>query len=135
VQADELTECLISQDWGYTVFSTLFAFYIPLLFMTIIYASIYRVARARIRKKQFLRTLRIKSERAAAAAAAAGGEDDASRQPNGLNTPLDQEESYPGTISVNVMVTEATVDLPHEEQQQQQQQQQIADDNQIATTR
>ena len=116
------------RDRGYTVFSTLGAFYIPLLFMMIIYASIYRVARARIRKKQFLRTLRIKSERAAAAAATAAQES------NGLRTPeevtLCQTEA-----SINVTVTEinddeeqshqvSTTRLSTVQQQQQQQQQQ-----------
>ena len=105
-QADDLKECLISQDWGYTVFSTVGAFYIPLLFMMVIYASIYRVARARIRKKQFLRTMRIKSERAAAAAAAA-------QEYNGLRT--QEDETHTGA-NINVMVTEITddVDQSHE---------------------
>ena len=50
----ELTgQCLISQDWGYTVFSTVGAFYMPLLFMMIIYIKIYRAAKFRIRKKNF----------------------------------------------------------------------------------
>jgi len=105
VQADDLEECLISQDWGYTVFSTLGAFYIPLLFMMIIYASIYRVARARIRKKQFLRTLRIKSERAAAAAATAA----AAQESNGLRTPEDVTLCQ-AEASVNVTVTEINDD-------------------------
>jgi len=103
-QMDDLEECLISQDWGYTVFSTLCAFYIPLLFMMIIYASIYRVARARIRKKQFLRTLRIKSERAAAAAAV--------QESNGLRTQRDESGT---TANINVTVTELVDD---EEQSQ-----------------
>jgi len=108
MQADDLEECLINQDWGYAVFATLSAFYIPLLFMMIIYASIYRVARARIRKKQFLRTLRIKSEKAAAAAAAA-----AAQESNGLRTP----EDLPHTgASVNVMVTEITDDTEQSRQ-------------------
>ena len=102
-QTDDLEECLISQDWGYTVFSTVGAFYIPLLFMMVIYASIYRVARARIRKKQFLRTMRIKSERAAAAAAAA-----AAQEYNGLRT--QEDESHMGA-NINVMVTEITDDV------------------------
>jgi len=45
------------QDWGYTVYSTLGAFYIPLGFMTVIYLNIYRAARSRIRKKQFRRQI------------------------------------------------------------------------------
>jgi len=97
VPPDDLEECLISQDWGYTVFSTVGAFYIPLLFMMIIYASIYRVARARIRKKQFLRTLRLKTERAAVTG----------QETNGLRTP--QDESLSGA-NVNVMVTELVDD-------------------------
>jgi len=102
-QADDLVECLISQDWGYTVFSTVGAFYIPLLFMLLIYASIYRVARARIRKKQFLRTLRIKSERAAV--------DAAGQESNGLRATL-EDESHAGA-NINVTVTELADDVEH----------------------
>ncbi|KAH9488655.1 5-hydroxytryptamine receptor [Bulinus truncatus] len=47
-------QCLISQDYGYTIFSTLGAFYCPLLLMLIINFKIYRAARYRIRKKRFL---------------------------------------------------------------------------------
>ena len=97
-QADDFKECLISQDWGYTVFSTVGAFYIPLLFMMIIYASVYRVARARIRKKQFLRTLRIKSQTAAAATV---------QESNGLRMP--EDDAHTGA-NVNVLVTEIADD-------------------------
>ena len=48
---------LLLQDWGYTVYSTLGAFYIPLGFMIVIYLNVYRAARSRIRKKQFRRQL------------------------------------------------------------------------------
>nr|NP_001191550.1 G-protein-coupled 5-hydroxytryptamine receptor [Aplysia californica]AAC28786.1 G-protein-coupled 5-hydroxytryptamine receptor [Aplysia californica] len=50
----ELTgQCLISQDHGYTVFSTVGRFYCPLLLMLVINFKIYRAARYRIRKKRF----------------------------------------------------------------------------------
>lgn len=49
-------ECLISQDWGYTVFSTVGAFYLPSFFMLIIYMKIYKTAKSRIRKKRFKST-------------------------------------------------------------------------------
>ena len=52
-QPDISGVCLISQDWGYTVFSTLGAFYLPLALMIIIYIKIYQAARSRIRKKHF----------------------------------------------------------------------------------
>lgn len=45
--------CQISQDHGYTIFSTVGAFYCPLLLMLIINFKIYRAARYRIRKKRF----------------------------------------------------------------------------------
>ena len=45
--------CLISQDWGYTIFSTVGAFYLPLFFMLFIYVKVFRAARSRIRKKNF----------------------------------------------------------------------------------
>ncbi len=51
--ADLTGECLISQDWGYTVYSTLGAFYLPLVVIIIIYIKIFRAARFRIRKKNF----------------------------------------------------------------------------------
>lgn len=50
---DDTGECLISQDWGYTVYSTVGAFYIPLVIMLIIYLNVFRAARGRIRKKHF----------------------------------------------------------------------------------
>jgi len=46
-------ECLISQDIGYTVFSTVGAFYLPLAFISVVYLNVYRVARSRIHRKQF----------------------------------------------------------------------------------
>ncbi|CAG5119654.1 unnamed protein product [Candidula unifasciata] len=46
-------QCQISQDHGYTIFSTVGAFYCPLLLMLIINFKIYRAARYRIRKKRF----------------------------------------------------------------------------------
>ncbi|GFR87408.1 5-hydroxytryptamine receptor [Elysia marginata] len=46
-------QCLISQDHGYTIFSTVGAFYCPLLLMLIINFKIYRAARYRIRRKRF----------------------------------------------------------------------------------
>ena len=45
--------CLISQDWGYTIFSTVGAFYLPLLVMMIIYLKIYNAAKSRIRRKKW----------------------------------------------------------------------------------
>ncbi|XP_014679417.1 PREDICTED: 5-hydroxytryptamine receptor-like [Priapulus caudatus] len=43
--------CLISQDIGYTFFSTFGAFYIPMVVMLSVYYKIYRAAKSRIRKK------------------------------------------------------------------------------------
>ena len=45
--------CMISQDWGYTIFSTVGAFYLPLALMLFIYFKVYRAAKSRIRKKNF----------------------------------------------------------------------------------
>jgi len=47
--------CAINHNRGYAVFSTVCAFYLPLLAMMIIYARVYRAARSRIRKQQFQR--------------------------------------------------------------------------------
>ena len=49
--------CLISQDWAYTVFSTLGAFYLPMIVMSVIYARVYRTAQHRIRKRTFRRAV------------------------------------------------------------------------------
>lgn len=46
-------ECIISQDHGYTVFSTVGAFYLPMFIMICIYTRIYMVARSRIRREKF----------------------------------------------------------------------------------
>ncbi|XP_064647501.1 5-hydroxytryptamine receptor-like [Lineus longissimus] len=46
--------CQISQDWGYTIFSTFGAFYMPLIVMMVIYYKIFRAARHRIRKRNFI---------------------------------------------------------------------------------
>ncbi|XP_028314483.1 5-hydroxytryptamine (serotonin) receptor 1A a [Gouania willdenowi] len=43
-------ECLISQDPGYTIYSTFGAFYIPLILMLVLYGRIFKAARFRIRK-------------------------------------------------------------------------------------
>ena len=45
--------CIISQDLGYTIFSTLGAFYFPLILMLVLNIKIYVAARTRIRKKGF----------------------------------------------------------------------------------
>lgn len=42
--------CTISQDPGYTIYSTFGAFYIPLLLMLVLYGKIFKAARFRIRK-------------------------------------------------------------------------------------
>lgn len=55
-------QCLISQDWGYTVFSTVGAFYLPLFFITVVYLNVYMVARSRIQKRQFNRSPRASQE-------------------------------------------------------------------------
>ena len=53
--SSENTNCVISQNLGYTVFSTVGAFYLPLIFIIAIYLNVYRVARQRIRRRQFNR--------------------------------------------------------------------------------
>ena len=50
----KLGVCMISQDLGYTVFSTLGAFYCPMILMVILNCKIYVAARSRIRKKNFV---------------------------------------------------------------------------------
>ncbi|KAL4222913.1 G-protein coupled receptor [Mactra antiquata] len=46
-------QCIISQNLAYTVFSTVGAFYLPLVLMVFLNFKIYIVARSRIRKKNF----------------------------------------------------------------------------------
>ena len=46
--------CIISQDLGYTLFSTIGAFYCPLTLMVVLNLKIYIAARSRIRKKNFI---------------------------------------------------------------------------------
>ncbi|XP_023678888.2 5-hydroxytryptamine receptor 7-like [Paramormyrops kingsleyae] len=46
--------CLISQDLGYTIYSTCFAFYIPLVIMLILYYKIFQAARKSSAKHQFV---------------------------------------------------------------------------------
>lgn len=46
-------ECTISQDRGYTIFSTVGAFYCPMILMLVLNFKIYRAARYRIRRKRF----------------------------------------------------------------------------------
>ncbi|XP_077992572.1 5-hydroxytryptamine receptor 1A-like [Glandiceps talaboti] len=45
--------CRISQDYGYTIFSTFGAFYVPLTVMLVVYGKIYVAARQRIRGKRY----------------------------------------------------------------------------------
>ena len=52
---DMVLNCIISQNLGYTVFSTVCAFYLPLTFIVAIYINVYRAARSRIRRRQFSR--------------------------------------------------------------------------------
>ena len=47
--------CDHSQNLGYTVFSTVGAFYLPLAFIVAVYLNVYRVARSRIHRRQFNR--------------------------------------------------------------------------------
>jgi len=49
------TNCVISQNLGYTVFSTVGAFYLPLTFIIAVYLNVYRVARSRIHRRHFNR--------------------------------------------------------------------------------
>ena len=43
----------VHQDLGYTVFSTVCAFYLPCVVMMVIYGKVFQAARARIHKKRF----------------------------------------------------------------------------------
>lgn len=51
--ANRTEQCVISQDPAYTVFSTVGAFYLPLAFIVVVYLNVYRVASARIRRRNF----------------------------------------------------------------------------------
>lgn len=45
--------CMISQDHGYTIYSTVGAFYLPLIVITAIYTRIFMEVRARVRRSTF----------------------------------------------------------------------------------
>ncbi|CAM9401887.1 unnamed protein product, partial [Lampetra fluviatilis] len=51
--------CKISQDHGYTIYSTFGAFYIPLILMLVLYGRIFKAARFRIRKNAKNREKRV----------------------------------------------------------------------------
>lgn len=51
--SDEYAWCIVFQDLGYTVFSTVCAFYLPCMVMMVIYGKVFQAARARIHKKRF----------------------------------------------------------------------------------
>jgi len=51
----EFLDDVVSQNLGYTVFSTVGAFYLPLTFIIAVYLNVYRVARSRIHRRQFNR--------------------------------------------------------------------------------
>ena len=53
--------CMISQDHGYTIFSTVGAFYCPLVLMLVLNFKIYRAARYRIRRKGFMQGARARA--------------------------------------------------------------------------
>ena len=53
VFSDEYAWCIVFQDLGYTVFSTVCAFYLPCMVMMVIYGKVFQAARARIHKKRF----------------------------------------------------------------------------------
>ena len=61
--------CIISQDHGYTIFSTVGAFYLPMFIMICIYTRIFMVARRRIRKEKFNKKRRKKATTTAATTA------------------------------------------------------------------
>lgn len=46
--------CLISQDFGYTIYSTGVAFYIPMTVMLVMYNRIYKAAKASAEKHRFM---------------------------------------------------------------------------------
>ncbi|TNN10242.1 5-hydroxytryptamine receptor [Schistosoma japonicum] len=46
-------ECNINKEYAFTIFSTVGAFYLPMIFLISIYARIYYVARKRIQKRHF----------------------------------------------------------------------------------
>ena len=49
-ERDKPEQCVISQDYGYTVFSTFGAFWIPLCLIIVTYFHIFRIAKKRVKK-------------------------------------------------------------------------------------
>ncbi|KER32032.1 hypothetical protein T265_01811 [Opisthorchis viverrini] len=53
--------CNINDDYGFTIFSTVGAFYLPMGFIIAVYLKIYHTARSRIRKRNFRTTKQMDS--------------------------------------------------------------------------
>ncbi len=51
-ERDDPTSCVISQDYGYTIFSTFGAFWFPLSIILVVYARIFWFARSRVMRLQ-----------------------------------------------------------------------------------
>jgi 5-hydroxytryptamine receptor 1 len=65
--------CVISQDYGYTIFSTFGAFWFPLIVIFIIYARIFRFARSRALRLQATKTCDTVVNMSCGGAAVGGG--------------------------------------------------------------
>ncbi|KAF8569471.1 hypothetical protein P879_00814 [Paragonimus westermani] len=58
-------QCDINEEYGFTIFSTVGAFYFPMGFLMVIYGKIYQAARASIRKRKFRNTQPINQDKRA----------------------------------------------------------------------
>ncbi|XP_077978147.1 5-hydroxytryptamine receptor 1A-alpha-like [Glandiceps talaboti] len=56
-------QCLISQDQAYTIYSTLFAFYLPLTIILFVYWRIFNAAKLSIRRNQVGTTIQVQTTR------------------------------------------------------------------------
>lgn len=110
-EADDKT-CIIIQDLYYTVYSTVTAFYLPLLVIIIVYSKIFLVVRERVRKKQFVNRKpsirQSEQEKFLPKDAHSNGENGCCKYTEETTKPLDSDQSASNTNSDNYSINGCT---------------------------